>query len=51
MEQDYTPLTDWRASARYRMAVARNLLRKFHAETCPPAVPIRLVGDGRLAHA
>lgn len=51
MEQDYTPLTDWRASAWYRMAVAKNLLRKFHAETSGPATPIRLVGDGRLAHA
>ena len=51
MEQDYTPLTDWRASAGYRMAVAKNLLRKFHAETSGPATPIRLVGDGRLAHA
>ncbi|MCK4867634.1 MAG: xanthine dehydrogenase small subunit [Alphaproteobacteria bacterium] len=51
MEQDYTPLTDWRASAWYRMAVAKNLLRKFHAETSGPAAPIRLVGDGRLAHA
>ncbi len=50
-EQDYTPLTDWRASAGYRMAVAKNLLRKFHAETSGPATPIRLVGDGRLAHA
>jgi xanthine dehydrogenase small subunit len=51
MEQDYTPLTDWRASAWYRMAVARNLLRKFHAETSGPAAPIRLVGEGRRAHA
>lgn len=51
MEQDYTPLTDWRASAWYRMAVAKNLLRKFHAETSGPAAPIRLVGEGRLAHA
>jgi xanthine dehydrogenase small subunit len=51
MEQDYTPLTDWRASAWYRMAVAKNLLRKFHAETSGPAAPIRLVGDGKLAHA
>jgi len=51
MEQDYTPLTDWRASAWYRMTVAKNLLRKFHAETSGPATPIRLVGEGRLAHA
>jgi xanthine dehydrogenase small subunit len=32
-EQDFTPLTDWRASARYRMAVAKNLLRRFYLET------------------
>jgi xanthine dehydrogenase small subunit len=51
MEQDYTPLTDWRASAWYRMTVAKNLLRKFHAETSGSATPIRLVGEGRLAHA
>ena len=51
MEQDYTPLTDWRASAWYRTAVAKNLLRKFHAETSGSAAPIRLVGEGRLAHA
>jgi xanthine dehydrogenase small subunit len=51
MEQDYTPLTDWRASAWYRMAVARNLLRKFHSETSGTAAPLRLVGEGRLANA
>ncbi|APG88598.1 xanthine dehydrogenase FAD-binding subunit XdhB (plasmid) [Sinorhizobium americanum CCGM7] len=32
-EEDYTPLTDWRASADYRMLVAKNLLRRFHLET------------------
>ncbi|QPI28703.1 xanthine dehydrogenase small subunit [Sinorhizobium meliloti] len=32
-EQDFTPLTDWRASSEYRMLVARNLLRRFHLET------------------
>jgi xanthine dehydrogenase small subunit len=51
MEQDYTPIDDWRASAWYRMAVAKNLLRKFHAETSGPALPIRLAGEGKLAHA
>ncbi len=30
---DYTPLTDWRASAEYRLLVARNLLRRFYLET------------------
>jgi xanthine dehydrogenase small subunit len=32
LAQDYTPLTDMRASAGYRLTVAQNLLRKFHLE-------------------
>lgn len=31
--QDYTPLTDMRASAAYRLKVAQNLLRKVYLET------------------
>ncbi|MEK1851043.1 MAG: xanthine dehydrogenase small subunit [Phyllobacterium sp.] len=30
---DFTPLTDWRASADYRLLVAKNLLRRFYLET------------------
>jgi xanthine dehydrogenase small subunit len=30
---DFTPLTDWRASADYRLLTAKNLLRRFHLET------------------
>lgn len=30
---DYQPLSDWRASADYRMNVAKNLLRRFYLET------------------
>jgi xanthine dehydrogenase small subunit len=30
--EDFAPLTDWRASAEYRMRVARNLLRRFWME-------------------
>jgi xanthine dehydrogenase small subunit len=30
---DFTPLSDWRASAEYRMLVARNLLLRFWGET------------------
>jgi xanthine dehydrogenase small subunit len=37
---DFAPITDMRASAAYRLAVAQNLLRKFHLET-----------SGRLAGA
>ena len=31
--QDFAPLTDWRASAEYRLLVARNLLLRFWSET------------------
>jgi xanthine dehydrogenase small subunit len=30
---DFTPLDDWRASARYRITVAANLIRRFQIET------------------
>jgi xanthine dehydrogenase small subunit len=33
LTKDYTPIGDMRASAAYRLAVAQNLLRKFHFET------------------
>lgn len=33
LAEDFTPLTDWRATADYRAAVARNLLRRFFLET------------------
>ncbi len=32
LERDFTPISDWRASAPYRALVARNLLRRFHGE-------------------
>ena len=32
---DYTPITDMRASAAYRMQVAQNLLERFYLETRP----------------
>ncbi len=39
LEQDFTPLTDMRASARYRMVAAKNLLLRAWLETgaTPPA--------------
>ncbi|MGV7207741.1 xanthine dehydrogenase small subunit [Oxalobacteraceae bacterium A2-2] len=37
LAQDYTPLTDMRASAAYRMKTAQNLLRRFWLETDPVA--------------
>jgi xanthine dehydrogenase small subunit len=33
LDQDYTPLSDMRASAAYRRLVAQNLLRRFFMET------------------
>jgi len=44
-ERDYTPLTDMRASATYRMQVARNLLLKYFHETQRPLGETRLVGQ------
>ncbi|WP_419914166.1 xanthine dehydrogenase small subunit [Hoeflea sp.] len=32
-EEDFTPLTDWRASAQYRMLATKNLLKRFYLET------------------
>ena len=32
-EADFTPLTDWRATADYRMLAAKNLLTRFWLET------------------
>lgn len=32
-DKDFTPLTDWRASADYRMLAAKNLLRRFYLDT------------------
>ena len=41
-DDDYSPISDMRASAEYRMLAARNLLRRFHLETTgtgkPPTV-------------
>lgn len=35
---DFSPLDDWRASARYRSTVAANLIRRFQAETATGSV-------------
>jgi xanthine dehydrogenase small subunit len=39
---DFTPITDMRASAEYRMLAARNLLRRFFAETQDSKAPIQV---------
>jgi xanthine dehydrogenase small subunit len=43
-DRDYSPLTDMRGSAGYRMQVARNLLVKYFHETQRPLRETRLVG-------
>ena len=42
MEKDYTPLTDMRASAAYRMQTAQNLLYRFMIETTQPETETRV---------
>lgn len=51
MLNDYTPMSDMRASEDYRMQVAQNLLMKFFVETTAPDAPTRIVGEGGIAHA
>jgi xanthine dehydrogenase small subunit len=41
--EDFTPLTDMRASAAYRMMVAKNLLRRFWLETSGAEGQMRLM--------
>ena len=50
LARDFSPIGDMRASAAYRMQVARNLIRRLHVETTAPAVETRLADAGRLAH-
>ncbi len=45
--EDFTPLDDWRASARYRATVAANLIRRFFLETSEPMVNLRVAGQLR----
>ena len=35
LEKDFTPISDWRASAEYRALVARNLLKRFYLDRSP----------------
>ena len=43
---DFTPLTDMRASAGYRLRAAQNLLMKYFVESSAPLEQTRLVGHG-----
>ncbi len=53
MEHDFTPLTDMRASAAYRMRAAQNLLLKYFLERTQSQTATRLVGahSGNLGAA
>ena len=42
MASDFTPITDMRASAAYRMQVAQNLLKRFYLEQGMTPYPVRL---------
>lgn len=44
LAQDFTPLTDMRASAGYRLKIAGNLLRRFLIETTAPETATRVAG-------
>jgi len=50
LDRDFSPITDWRASAAYRASVARNLLLRLFIETTDESAETRLVGDRSLAH-
>jgi len=49
LAEDFTPLSDMRASAEYRLKVAQNLLYKFYIETTAPEIETRLVGAAAYA--
>ncbi|MGL4728500.1 MAG: xanthine dehydrogenase small subunit [Bosea sp. (in: a-proteobacteria)] len=52
LAQDFSPLTDMRASSAYRMKVAQNLLERFLMETIEPQQPIRVAGPlAETSHA
>lgn len=43
LAEDFSPLTDWRASSNYRMLTAQNLLRRFFLEKdCETDTPVQL---------
>nr|WP_295470123.1 xanthine dehydrogenase small subunit [Mesorhizobium sp.] len=44
-EKDFTPLSDMRASAQYRMTVAKNLLLRFYLETTGTKKPITVTRE------
>jgi xanthine dehydrogenase small subunit len=51
LSEDYTPISDMRASAKYRLRVAQNLLMKFFIETSEPQAKTRVLAERRMANA
>jgi len=42
LPRDFTPLTDWRASAEYRLKAGQNLFKRFYLEMSETKQPVRL---------
>ncbi|MOA43215.1 hypothetical protein D3C78_1653480 [compost metagenome] len=42
LAEDFTPLSDFRASRDYRLLVAQNLLRRCHLELTQPHIATRV---------
>ncbi len=42
LPKDIAPLSDWRASAAYRMLLAGNLLKRLHLRLTPPTAPLEV---------
>ncbi len=51
LEEDFTPISDVRASAEYRILAAKNLIRRFYLETGKKETALRLVGGEGRIHA
>jgi len=49
LEADFTPISDMRATAEYRMTVARNLLRRTFLETTTDGI-VQIPSQWRMAH-
>jgi len=47
LEQDYRPITDMRASAAYRLLVAKNLLLRFYLESAGAVADTQVLSYGR----
>lgn len=45
LRSEFSPLSDWRASADYRRAVLGNLLRKCYVESAQAGVPTRVAAE------